>query len=89
MNVGEPEIFLTNQTVESPIAEPPTRSIPDADASEMRESVFTLLGGVSGLLFALSLSFFLQAPFVSGGVLLALLTGWLGAAFYTPDTTEE
>ncbi|MEM9137626.1 MAG: hypothetical protein AAGB01_09805 [Cyanobacteria bacterium P01_F01_bin.42] len=47
-----------------------------SEDSELEESVTSLLGGISGLLFALSLSFFLQAPLISGFVLLSLLSSW-------------
>ena len=87
-NLSESDIFLSPQ--------PPLHShtdvkvhadlqdIDETEASELEESVTHLFKGISGLLLALSLSFFLQAPIVSGGVLFALCFGWLGGAFFKP-----
>ena len=78
-SLGETDMLLSShsQSTASPqskVVQPP---------SDIKEGVTSFFGGISGLLFAFSLIFFLQAPLISGGILLTLISGWGGAAMYT------
>ena len=79
MNVGEPDIFLSTQAVDSLT---PDARLSDLSSDELQESITSLFGGISGLLFVLSFIFFLQAPLASGGIILVLAAGWGGHAVY-------
>ena len=72
----------------SQTADPPTASLRQENPSDMSEGLTSFLGGVSGLLFAISLIFFLQAPLISGGILLTLISGWGGKAIYQSRKTS-
>jgi len=82
MNIGESDLLQHNPSlVFDTKPSQAVHSIENA-SSDMSEALRSLVGGLSGLMFTLSLIFFLQAPMISGSVLLALASGWGGSALY-------
>ena len=79
--LGQPDMLISAQNA---TADPPQshKAIPQDSPSDLQEGLTSFMGGLSGLLFVISLIFVLQAPLVSGGILLTLISGWGGAAIF-------
>ena len=71
-------------SAQNAVSDPPqSRGVShQTESSDLKEGLTSFMGGISGLLFVVSLIFMLQAPLVSGGILLTLMSGWGGAAIF-------